>query len=222
MKYLLVLILAVNAIPNVFAADFMMLQGRIFLGGTTVNPQNFNNAIETDGLKKLDKITNYGAEITFPTFRFLELGARYTRRQFTQEENPANLSTDYAARGTQNSYLLLARIPFIRSSILRFDIFGGAGGSNTNIKIKTASYDGEFTRSAGSNWYATPYVTAGASLGIGIKHILLYLEGGYESNKVNHFKTSGTVNPSINNLDLSGNYFSVGIMFDGIRGYKQK
>lgn len=222
MKFFLSILLVGIIFQNVNAADFMMVQGRVFLGGTSVNPQNFNSAIEADGLKKLDKVTNYGAEITFPTFRFLELGARYTRRQFTQEENPVNATTDYAARGTQNSYLLLARIPFAKSSMFRFDVFGGVGGSNTNIKIKTASYDGELSRSAGSNWYATPYVATGASLGLGFKHILLYFEGGYESNKVKNFKTSGTVNPSINNLDLSGSYFLVGLMFDGIKGYKQK
>ncbi len=222
MKFLLFLFLMVLVCYQAVAADFMMVQGRVFLGGTSVNPQNFNSAIEADGLKKLDKVTNYGAEITFPTFRFLELGARYTRRQFTQEENPENPATDYAAKGTQNSYLLLARIPFVKSSMFRFDVFAGAGGSNTTIKIKTASYDGELSRSAGSNWYATPYIATGASLGLGFKHILLYFEGGYESNKVDKFKTSGTVNPAINNLDLSGSYFMVGLMFDGIKGYKQK
>lgn len=222
MKFLSFILLMAIVCQTVNASDFMMVQGRIFLGGTSVNPQNFNAAIESDGLKKLDKVTNYGAEITFPTFHFLELGARYTRRQFTQEENPANATTDYAAKGTQNSYLLLARIPFVKSSMFRFDVFCGVGGSNTNIKIKTANYDGELSRSAGSNWYATPYASTGASLGLGLKHIFLYFEGGYESNKVNKFKTSGTVNPAINNLDLSGSYFMVGLMFDGIRGYKQK
>lgn len=203
-------------------ADFMMVQGRVFLGGTSVNPQNFNTALEAEGLKKLETVTNYGAEITFPTFRFLELGARYTRRQFTQEENPANATTEYSAKGTQNSYLLLARIPFIRSSMFRFDVFGGAGGSNTDIKIKTASYDGELSKSAGSQWYATPYVATGASLGLGFRHVYVYFEGGYESNKVKDFKKTGTVNPAFSSLDLSGSYFLVGLMFDGIRGYRKK
>ena len=106
--------------------------------------------------------------------------------------------------------------------MLRFDVFGGAGGSNTNIKIKTASYDGELDGTAGSNWYSTPYVATGASLGLGFNHILLYFEGGYESNKVKDFKKTGTVNPNINTLDLSGSYFLVGIMFDGIKGYKKR
>ncbi|MNL88607.1 hypothetical protein D3C87_2184120 [compost metagenome] len=46
----------------------------------------------------------------------------------------------------------------------------------------------------------------------------MVFEGGIESNKVKDLKSSGTVNSSIDTLDLSGSYFSLGLMFDGVPG----
>ncbi|MDD4973488.1 MAG: hypothetical protein PHY93_04015 [Bacteriovorax sp.] len=221
MRNIIITALVTLSIQSSSAKD-LFLQGRLFLANTNVNKlDNLNNAITNEGLKKIDKTTNFGVEITFPTFRFFEPGMRYTRRTFSADENPSNSLTNYEAQGTQDSIQFLARFPFIRSSFFRFDIFGGVGGNNTTLKISTAASNGELSRSATGDWFATPYYAAGSSIGFGFKSILLYAEGGYEANKVNKLQKTGTISSNISSLDLSGSYFMIGIMFDGIKGFQK-
>lgn len=218
MRIFLIVLVALS-IQSSSAKD-LFVQGRLFIANTKVNKlDNLNTALSNEGLKKIDKTTNFGVEITFPTFRFLEPGMRYTRRTFTAD--PVNSLTNYEARGTQDSILFLARIPFIRSSFFRFDVFGGIGGNNTTLKLKSALSDGELSKTAAKDWFATPYYAAGSSIGFGFKHILLYLEGGYEKNIVNNLHRTGTIASDISSLNLSGNYIMIGIMFDGIKGFQK-
>ncbi|MNT43520.1 hypothetical protein D3C72_1799970 [compost metagenome] len=118
----------------------------------------------------------------------------------------------------QDAFMLIARVPFVKTDIYRIDAFAGVGGTNTKLNVKTSSQDGEFTKSVGESWYASPYAAAGASVSVGYKFFYVVFEGGIESNKVKDLKSSGTVNSSIDTLDLSGSYFSLGLMFDGVPG----
>lgn len=220
MKVLILTISLTLFAKSVLAKD-LWLQGRVFIANTKVRPDEFNAGITSEGLKKLEKTTNFGVEITFPHFPIVEPGMRYTRRYFSLDENPSNSLTNYEAKGHQDSVLFLARLPFIHTSFFRFDVFGGVGGSNTTVSLKTAQSDGELSRSAVGDWVATPYYAAGSSVGIGFKNVLLTIEGGYESNKVNNLKQSGTIHSKINSLNLSGSYFMIGLMFDGVKGYKK-
>jgi hypothetical protein len=221
MTKIVITILVLIRISSTFAGD-IFLQGRLFMANTYLNKiGNLNTFLENEGLKKVDKTSNFGVEITFPTFRFFEPGMRYTRRTFNSDEDPSNTQTDYEANGSQDSVLLLGRIPFIRSSFFRFDIFAGVGGSNTTIKVKSATSNGELSRTGSADWFATPYYAFGSSVGFGIKSILVYAEAGYESNKVTNLKESGTMSSGISSVDFSGRYFMIGLMFDGIKGYKK-
>lgn len=200
-----------------FARD-IPVQARLTAGMITVSPTNANEGLDAQGLKKLDKITQLGLEITYPVARYLDVGARYTKRLGDTEENPADPNTDYSSKLDQDSIMLMARVPFLKSDVFRVDAFAGVGGSNTTLKIKSASQDGELTSRAADGWFDSPYAAAGISAAIGYKQFYLVFEGGYESNKVSSFKRSGSVNNSIDTLDLSGGYFTVGLMFDGIPG----
>ncbi|WP_374079346.1 hypothetical protein [Bdellovibrio bacteriovorus] len=206
-------------VPSSFAfAKEIPVQGRLFAGVHSIDPTNVNETIEAQGLKKLDSVNRLGIEITYPLHRYLDVGLRYTKRLASVEENPDNGSTDYSAKVDQDSMLLLARVPVVKSDIVHFDIFAGVGGSNTTLKVKTASQDGEFTRRASGDWVATPYTSFGASVAIGYKQVYLVFEGGFESNKVDGFDRSGSASASIDTLDLSGSYLSIGLMFDGVPG----
>jgi hypothetical protein len=220
MKRIIIAIFLILNTPQIFAKDFLV-QGRIFIANTKVSPDELNTALGNDGLEKIDKTNNLGVEITFPTFKYFEPGMRYTRRTFSAEENPSTSLTDYEASGTQNSILFLGRVPLFRSPFFRFDVFGGVGGNNTTINYKTAASDGKLSRSASGDWLATPYYATGASVGMGFKNIYLTIEGGYEANKVNKLQKSGTVVPNISTLNLSGSYFMIGLMFDGVRGFNK-
>jgi hypothetical protein len=216
MRKIIYTVLVVLIIQSTWAKD-IPVQGRVFISTTNTNKLNdLNTAMTNEGLKKIDKLTSFGVEIIFSKFIIFEPGIRYTRRTFITDENPSNSLTNYEASLTQDSYLLLARIPFVKSSFFSFDIFGGVGGNNTKIKIKTATSDGELNRTV-KDWLATPYYTAGSSIGLGFKSILLYAEGGYETNKVNKLQKSGTVASSFSSLDLSGSYIMLGIIFDGVK-----
>lgn len=219
MKYSLaisVLSLFVLQSHNAFAKE-IPVQARLFMGMTTVKPDNANETIEAQGLKKMDGISQLGVEITYPVMKYLDVGARYAKKMASSGEELVVAADDYQARLDQDAFMLIARVPLQRSDFMRVDIFGGVGGTNTSFKIKTASLDGELKKSVGDEWYASPYAAAGASLAFGYKKFYLVLEAGYEYNKIDGFKRSG--NPgSIDTLDLSGGYITLGLMFDGVPG----
>lgn len=194
------------------------VQGRFFAGTTGVDPKNVNETIEAQGLKKMDGATQLGLEITYPLLKYLDLGVRYTKRLVNSDEQPSDPATDYSANVNQDSVLLVARVPFVKSEFVRMDAFAGVGGSNTTFRIKTASQDGDLTRQEVAGWFATPYAAYGGSIAIGFKQVYLVFEGGFETNKVESFARSGSVSSNIDTLDFTGSYFTVGLMFDGIPG----
>ncbi len=200
-----------------FAKEFPV-QARFFLGSTGVDPQNVNETIEPLGLKKLDRHNQIGLEVTYPVVNFLEVGLRYAKKFSSSDEKDTDLMTDYSAKIDQDAVLLLARIPVLKSDIFRADVFAGFGGTNTTFKLTTASQNGELKKSAAEGWFSTPYTAAGASVGIGYNKIYFYAEGGVETNKVDGFDRSGSINGSMSEVNLSGSYFMIGLMFDGIPG----
>lgn len=200
-----------------FAKDFPV-QARFFTGITSVDPKNVNETIEAQGLKKIDGVTQLGFEATYPLMNYLNVGIRYTKRLVDKDEEPADPSVEYNAKMEQDSVLLVARVPIMKSDIVRVDGFAGVGGTNTTLGLKTISQDGELTRRESGDWFASPYAAVGGSVAIGYKKVFLVIEGGYETNKVDGFKRSGTVSSNVDTLDLSGSYVTVGLLIDGLTG----
>lgn len=87
--------------------------------------------------------------------------------------------------------------------------------------MNTSSSNGQLSRTVSGNWLATPYLATGASIGFGINGILIYAESGFESNKVNGLQKTGVIASNLSTIDLTGTYFMIGIMFDGIKGSKK-
>lgn len=200
------------------AAMEIPVQARFFLGMTPVKLDTLNSNLESQNMKKIEGVSQLGLEITYPLMKYLDVGARYAKKLADSEENPADPNTDFNARLDQDAYLLIARVPFIRTDFYRVDAFAGVGGTNTKLTVKIPGQNGEYSKSVGENWYASPYAAAGVSLALGYKRFYFVFEGAIEHNKVNDLKRSGTVNSNVDSLDLSGSYFTVGIMFDGIPG----
>lgn len=201
---------------NVYAAEFPA-QGRLFLGSSNPSLTQLNASLQSDGMAKFQSVGRYGVEITYPAKSFLYLGMRYHRTDQMAYENPESSITDYEARLTQDEILLLARTPVYKNGSLLVDIFVGVGGTNTSYKVRTATQNGELTKTAPSDWLASPAAAAGISVGAGYNNIYGFLEAGYEYNKVSSFTRTGTVNNSIQEIDFSGAYITLGIMFDGIK-----
>lgn len=201
----------------VFAAEFPV-QARLFAGVNFVDPKNVNETTEPQGLQKIDKSNQIGVEITYPVASYLNIGIRYSKRIVSLDENPSNEATDYYVKVDQDALLLMARAPFAKTETFKADVFAGVGGTNSTLKIKTASQDGELTSSAGEGWAQSPYAAAGLSAAVGYKQFFFVMEAGYEYNKVSSFKRSGTVSSAIDTMDLSGGYFTIGFLLDGIPG----
>lgn len=201
----------------VFAKD-IPVQARLFLGMVAAEPTNTNETLEAQGLDKLKNTSQLGLEITYPLFKYLDVGARYTKILASSEENPANPSTEFNSMVDQDTILLIARVPFLKTDIFRMDAFVGVGGSNTTFRMKTAFQNGELSSKGPEGWFGSPYAAAGVSAGIGYKNFYLVFESGYAMNKVANFKRSGNISGALDTLDLSGSYFTLGLMFDGVPG----
>lgn len=192
-----------------------MGQGRLFLGSTQADPKELNTELTAQGIKNVELNNKFGIEITFPTFEYLNLGLRYTYNLISNDETTADPNTDYLAKATQNSFLGVARVPFYKNDYVHLDVFAGVGVNNMSYSIKTASQDGKLEQST------IPTYAAGASASFGFKKYFVFFEGGFESNVANDLKTSGTINANVTKIDLTGSYFVIGLMFDGIPIFKQ-
>lgn len=216
MIYLLIFLLNLNLAE---AKEFPA-QGRIFGGAIQADPKDVNTELAAQSLKEMDTVPQIGVEITYPLLKFLDVGMRYSRRGTVYDEETPSPTTEYEAEFKQDAILLLARVPLLKTSLLHVDVFGGVGGTNTTLKIKSATQDGEISKKESGDWVAAPYFSYGASFAIGYKWIYLFFEGGMESNKIEDFKRTGNVNNNIETIDLSGSYVSIGLMFDGIKATK--
>lgn len=208
-------LLGVVLVVPAFAAQFPV-QARFSLGVTSADPSNLNQEMNAQGIKEFKSIPKYGVEATYALAGMLDVGFRYEKRYFSNLEVNPTPNADYQAALDQDAVLFIARIPFIKSSIFRMDIFGGVGGSNTTFKIKASTQDGEIARRESGDWFASMYSSYGASAGVGYKGVYFFVEGGMESNKVDTFKRTGNVNTNVQTIDLSGGYVSAGLIIDGM------
>lgn len=216
-RHIFAIILGMVLGAQIVEAKEFPVQARLFAGNTKVDPKNLNTELEAQSLKKVDSISYLGVEATYPVLSFVNVGLRYSRRSAENYENPSNPTTDYYSRIDQDSVLGLIRIPFLKTALLRLDAYAGVGGSNTTFKIKSATpQDGELSKKESGDWFATPYYAYGASVAIGWKMVYLVVEGGMETNVVDGFKRTGTINNNIQKIDLSGSYFMLALMFDGV------
>lgn len=204
---------------NAQAAE-LPAQGRLFAGVTSADPASFNQELTVNGFKEQKLYNRFGVEITMPIGWMLEAGLRYTKTYHNIDEISPTPGSSYGALVDQDSVMGIARVPVFKSPLVRADVFAGIGGSNTTLKFKNASLDGDLSRREGSDWFASIRSTAGVSVGVGFKNVFFVVEGGFDSNKVDSLNTSGTLNAglvgNVTSIDLSGSYITVGLMFDGI------
>lgn len=207
---------------NAHAAGEFIAQGRLFLGSTQQpGLSEVNASLRADGMATYPSVGQYGVEITYPLKNFLNVGMRYHKTHQVAYEEPASSATNYEAELIQDEVMLLARVPIVKSGSLYFDVFAGVGGTNTSYEIRSATQNGELTKKEANDWFASPMGAAGASVGVGYNSVYAFLEAGYEYNKVSGFKREGTINNSIQEIDFSGSYILIGVMFDGIKAFQK-
>ncbi len=189
-------------------------QARLFLGSTQTQPTELNTELAAQGLKKVDLNNKFGVEITFPFSDKLSGGLRYSKYLISQDEINSSSATDYKVGIDQDIAALVGRFIFYKTEFLHLDTVLGVGGSNTNYEIKTATQNGSLTKKGTP--FASLYSTGGVSLALGKEKYFFVIEGGYESQKIDSFDRSGTINSNVKSIDLSGPYLTIGFMFEGI------
>jgi hypothetical protein len=197
-------------------------QGRLFAGSTAVEPNAVNDEVTGNGLKKISATLLVGMEATYPVLNWMDLGLRYTKNQVSRDEDPSDPLLAHKVFINQDLLMGVARFPIVKSEILRFDAFGGFGGATTTLKLHTSTQRGELDRKEAGDFFNTPVSAFGASLAFGYKKFFLFVEGGSLLNKVEGFKSSGTINDNIQTIDLSGPYALVGIAFMDSSGLTNK
>lgn len=215
---ILLILLAFSTASEVALAKEMPVRARFYAGSTKADMTAINDIIVPQGLKKADDISQWGLEIAPIMAKYLDLGVRYTKRSAITNEDPDVDSTRYQSRLIQDSILLVARVPFFQSENVRFDVFGGAGGTNTNFSVYSSSNTGELSSQAAKDWYSSPYTAYGASLALGAKEYFFFVEAGVENNKISNFKSEGNIGGTLETLDMGGNYLIVGLLLNGIPG----
>lgn len=208
MKCYLALLIFILSSSAQAAGDFPA-KARLFAGNTWAENETLNQEMQTQGLKEFGVLGKFGVEITFE-WNFLEVGLAYMKRGIENDETISETSTLYTARLDQDIFIGVVRLPLIKSSFFRADVFGGAGGSSATLKVVNASQNGELKNGS----FSAPFLTYGASAGLGYKGFYFYIEGGFDSCKVESLTRTGTISNAVQSINASGAYGAFGLMFD--------
>jgi hypothetical protein len=185
---------------------------RVFATETTFANQSeeLNTLLEMDGIEKLDKVVGFGLEADAEVTKWFKVGTKF-RGIFTgSNKKEAKLpATEYLSI-QQYSAGLVGRISLINKQNLLLDIFAEAGLSNNTIEIKSTLGSAKWEKN--SHFYQR----AGASLAAGGPAIKFYIEGGYEMFKLDNLKHEGQFGQNTSEIDLSGSFVGIGLVFSGI------
>lgn len=195
-------------------------QLRLFVGNQSISPTDVNNVLTAGAMHTYDSITDYGLEMSYRLVPRTNLGVRVEgkwQKLFEIANPPADPQNPYYSSIQQTSAQAVLRVSMIETPVVRMDVYGGFGPTNTSMDIRTASGDSNYSRNVNS--YMS---SAGASLGIGFGNVFFTVEVGKEWNKVTNPTKSGAASATLNTIDLSGTYVDVGLLFNGIPSWMHR
>lgn len=210
---LLLLLLLTTITQNTLAED-KIKWSEIRLFHSTVNltsaPTALNNLTASDNVPALDTLRSLGLEID-GQWKWLKIGAKFTYMN-SSSEPPNSPFPPLAYQSTrQFNAGVVGRLPIVNKDSLLFDVFAEIGASDTTFDVQTTG-SGRGTLDKDQNFYQR----AGASVGAGTKDLKLYVEVGQEFNKLDGLKSSGSVVSGVSSVDLSGPYYSIGLIISGV------
>lgn len=212
----LVLLVILLFARSSFAEEFIA-KGRVFIGANSANPSELNAEMANQNIKEFKTLTRYGVDITYTLNSLLDVGLRYERIDQKNLEETKTAGQDYHATLSQDAILGVARHTFLKSDIIRADVFIAGGAARTQFSILNATQDGQLA----SSGFTSLTAKAGGSVGVGFKKVFAFLEGGYDYNKVSSgLSREKNINSNVGTLDLSGGYLAIGILFDDITARK--
>lgn len=198
---------------NTFADDGLKFSElRVLLMTNTFGkaPTALNTLTAPDNVDALDSIYGIGLEAD-ARYKWVKFGTRF--KAVLMSKNAPNAPANSSAGLTVEQYSAgaLVRVPLTEQDHFQFDVLAEIGGANTKIDVETSSAGkGTFSKEAGL------FGRAGASVGVGWPTFKIYLEAGQEWNNLNNLKFEGNLANNVSEVDFSGPYYSVGLIFSGI------
>lgn len=185
---------------------------RFFLSDTTFanRDENLGALMQVDQIEELKKVTGFGLEVDAEVSSWFKAGTKIKGvfNGSNKKEAPFP-ATEYLAV-QQYSAGLTGRVMLVNKENFFFDVFGELGLSNNTVELKTTAGNAKWDKN--SHFYQR----AGASTGFGGSSFKVFVEGGYESFKLDNLNYEGTIGQNIDEIDLSGSYVSVGLIISGL------
>lgn len=173
-------------------------------------PTALNNLTAADNVQKLDTSNGIGLEAD-AKYKAFKVGTRFKYVLMSKEPIGAAVGGPSALTISQYTVGLLGRYPIVDNDLLTFDVVAELGMANTSFDVKTiASGNGTFKKDGSF------FQRAGAAFGVGWPSAKFYFEVGQEWNKLDDMSFTGTIANNINSVDLSGPYFSIGLIISGM------
>lgn len=173
-------------------------------------PTALNNLTAADNVPAVDTIHNLGIEIG-AAYKWFKFGTKFALTAQSATPPGATFPEPGLLTINQTTAGLVGRLPLADTPNVMFDLFAEWGGVNTTIDIRTTTVGSGTLKKSGAF-----YQRAGASVGFGSKDLKLYAEVGQEFNKLTGMELSGTLTTSVREVDLSGTYYSIGLIISGV------
>lgn len=190
------------------------VQGRAFVSQISPAATELKGEFARNGVPDLGVYLRIGAEFTYPVLEYLDLGFRYENIT-ASAPGFTNLTGLQTSKATMDSLQFLARIPIIKLSFFRFDIFGAYGLNSSTVEFATAT---QYTKvSGGGSWHPEDSQSSGygASVGVGYNGFYIYGEAGRTINVNQGLRRTGSLVTTYSKFDLSADYIAVGFIYDG-------
>jgi hypothetical protein len=213
--FITIVLAALTFCRSASAVEFA--EGRAFISGIGFIPEQLNTYNQSQGLDEMKSVLGVGIEADARIFANFLLGLRiehFASRVGETAKPSANPNNPYFSSFSQTSASIVARVDVIKTDHFVVDVFGSLGNGSPRIDIRTAAGEGTLERdtSKSENTFISRY---GATAGFGWSQIYLYVEAGAQNEKIDSLRASGYVPQSVKEIDFSGTYYTLGILFTG-------
>ena len=195
-------------------ANEKRVQGRAFVSQISPEAPEFKNEFIKNGIPDLGVYLRTGADFTYPVLDYLDLGFRYENIEAT---GPYFFSSTgiKTSKATMRSLQFLARIPIVKVSFFRFDVFGSYGLNSSDVEFASSTQSTKV--SGGGMWHPEDAESSsyGASVAVGYNGYYFYAEAGRSININRSLVKTGTLVTTYNKFDLSADYIAFGFIYDG-------
>jgi hypothetical protein len=177
-----------------------------------IKAAEINSFYANQQLKEIHRLPGLKLDVAFNPLSRVFFGLRFSnsRLHLGDGTGPITGDTNFS-KLIFESYGIFTRIYLIESKILRFDIFGGAGGARAMVSSKKTLVE----QSQGIRDNDLRFMQfAGGSLSLGYEKFMVLFEGGYEWARINGLSYySSNASPRLTMLDLNGPYVGLGVVF---------